>query len=106
MNRPARAVFDQEIAHAHARAILKADRTGTRGVQRFSAESRPPLSSLSFQCAQTGQRNIFFVFRVNERTMTRLLIALPADMQDGVCVKIVRKAQNRAGLQMQLDIAP
>ena len=38
--------------------------------------------------------------------MARLLIALPADMQDGVCVKIVRKAQNRAGLQMQLDIAP
>ena len=38
--------------------------------------------------------------------MARLLITLPADMQDGVCVKIVRKAQDCAGLQMQLDIAP
>ena len=37
--------------------------------------------------------------------MAGLLIALPADVHDGVCVKIIDKAQHGARFQMQFDVA-
>ena len=105
MDRPARAVADDKIAHAHAGAILKADRAGARGGKRLRAEGRPPLFALSFQRAQTRQRHVDLVFRVNQRAVAGLLIALPADVHDGVCVKIIDKAQHGARFQMQFDVA-
>ena len=89
----------------HAGAVLKADRARARRVQRLGAERRPPLFALSFQRAKARQRHVDLVLRVNQRAAAGLLVALPADVHNGICVKIIDEAQHGARFQMQFDVA-